>query len=148
MISTPRRASWLSLLLAGIGAFLAAFVSVFVIVLVYSSILAFQARGAPDQAAIQAFANSYSPLLSDILLPLFALFFSFLVLRRRAQSPVWYGLIIGAVAGLPSLILSGQIDLASLFSVVLPIAGGFLGALLATRTGSARPKAPPDSSGA
>ena len=148
MGTTPRRASWLSLLLAGIGALLGSFFCVFGVVLVYAFVLAFQARGAPDQQAIQSYASRVSPLLTDIFLPLLALAFSFLVLRRRPQSPLWYGLIIGVVAGVPSLILAGRIDLASLVSLALPIAGGFLGALLALRIRSARPNVPSDSTGA
>ena len=141
---TKRRASWFSLLLAGLASLLASIFCVFGIVTGYAFGLAFQARGAPDTQAIESFANQITPLLSAILLPLFALAFSFLVLRGRPESPRWHGLIIGIIAALPSLILSGQLDLLTLLSVAVTIAAGFLGAVLAKRTGSGRRKVPPE----
>jgi len=148
MSTTTRRASWLTLLLAGLASMLASFFCVFLVVFVYALALAFQARGAPDPQAIQSFANRIAPLLSDILPSLFALAFSFLALRRRPQSPLWYGLIIGLVAALPSLILSGQFDIPTLLPIAITVAAGFLGAVLAVQTGNARPNVPPNQTGA
>jgi len=134
MVVTRQRASWLSLLLAGLASLLASILCVFGVVFVYAFVLAFRARGAPDTQAIQAFANQIAPFLSAILLPLFALAFSFLVLRRRPESPLWYGPVIGFLAALPSLILAGQLDLLTLLSLAVTIAAGFLGGFLAART--------------
>lgn len=144
MAVTRRRASWFSLLLAGLAALVASFVCVLGVVTVYAFGLAFQARGAPEPEAIQSFANKISPLLSAILLPLFALAFSLLSLRRRPESPLWYGLIIGLVAALPSLVLSGELDLLTLLSLAVTIAAGFLGAVLAKRTGPGRGQVSPE----
>lgn len=144
MAATKRSASWFSLLLAGLAALLASFVCVFGVVTVYATALAFQARGAPEPEAIQSFANKIAPLLSAFLLPVFALAFSFLLLRRRPESPRWHGLIIGIIGAIPSLILSGQLDLLTLLSVAVTIAAGFLGAVLAKRTGPGRGKVSPE----
>jgi hypothetical protein len=144
MAATKRSASWFSLLLAGLAALLASIVCVFGVVTAYAFALAFQVRGAPDVQAIQSFANEVAPLLSAVLLPLFALAFSFLILRRRPESPLWYGAIIGIIADVPSLILAGQLDLLTLLSVAVTIAAGVLGAVLAKRTGPGRGKVSPE----
>jgi hypothetical protein len=46
----------------------ASFLLVFLIVTAYASYLAFQVRGAPDQAMIQEFASRYAPWLGVISL--------------------------------------------------------------------------------
>ena len=138
MAVTKQRASWFSLLLAGLASLFASILCVFGVVTGYAFVLAFQARGAPDTQAIRSFANQSAPLLSAILLPLFALGFGFLVRRRKPESPLWYGPVIGFIAALPSLIVAGQLDLLALLSLAVTIAAGFLGTVLAARTALAR----------
>ena len=132
-----RRASWLTLFLAGLGALLASILGVFFVVFVYAFVLAFQARGAPDTDAIQSFANTAAPFLGPILLSIFALAFSFLVLRSRPRSPFWYGIIIGFIAATPTLVLSGHLEFSTLVSFTVPIVAASLGAVLATGVGLA-----------
>jgi len=70
-------------------------------------VLAFQARGAPDQTMIMAFANQYAPWLGPISLILFTVLGAMHVARRVESAIPLHGLILGALAGLVNLLLDG-----------------------------------------
>ena len=62
---------WLRILISAALAFILSFIIVFLAITIYATILAVQAKGPPDQAAINQFAQNYSPLLSLIsIIPL------------------------------------------------------------------------------
>jgi hypothetical protein len=86
---------WGKVLLAAIAVILLRIAVVFFVVTIYASYLGFQARGAPDQRMISAFASSVSvwlTLLASVLLTFFAARWA----ARRAKSGK---LINGLVAG-------------------------------------------------
>lgn len=114
----------------------------FVPIVVYAFVLAFRARGVPDQAAINAFAAS----ISRVLMPWFERLLTFLlavwVVRRNAAARAADGLVIGVLAGAlsvgVSLAFGGQLGVRSLllFAGVAGLGwlGGFVGRL-STREG-------------
>jgi hypothetical protein len=123
------RVTWTALTVYG-----ASFLIVFLIVTAYASYLAFQARGAPDQSMIQAFANQYAPWLGPISLTLFTLLGAMWLasfVRTRLQL---HGLVLGALVSLVNIIFDiSSLSLTTLLTTLLVIAAGWLGGRLALR---------------
>ena len=106
-----------------------------VIVAAYAFLLAFQARGAPDQTAINHFAARISPRL----MPWLEVFLTFpaatVVARRTEPAGAAHGLFIGILAGLFSLAVplafGGRLGLHNgvffLITLGLGWLGGFVG---------------------
>ncbi len=118
---------WGRVLLTALVVYVLSFVAVFVIVTGYASILAFQARGAPDQAMIQAFANQYAPWIGPLILILFSFLGARHVARRVASAFALHGILLGALAGILSLVLDG-FELSGILTLALTTAVGWLGA--------------------
>jgi len=107
-----------------------------VIVAVYALVLAVQARGAPDQAAISRFAARVSPKLMPWLeVSLTFLAAAVVVGRRTEKASAIQGLFIGILSGLLSLLVplafAGRLGLRNLvlFLIILGLGwfGGFIG---------------------
>ena len=79
------------------------FLILMLIITLYALVLAFQARGAPDQVAINHFAARISPRLMPWLEMLLTLVVAFLVARRAQSASILHGLFIGIAATLLSL---------------------------------------------
>jgi hypothetical protein len=118
------RVTWTALTVYG-----ASFILVFLIFTAYASYLAFQARGAPDQTMIQAFANQYAPWLGAITVVLFTFLRArWLASFVRADVQL-HGLVLGVIVALVNLIFEGggAFSLTSLLTAVLVIGAGWLG---------------------
>jgi hypothetical protein len=102
-----------------------------VMITLYALILAFQARGAPDQIAINRFAASISPKWMPWLEMLLTLVMAIRVARRAQKSRIVHGLFIGILAGLLSLAVTlafgGRLGLRSLLFFLIVVALGWLG---------------------
>ena len=113
-----------------------------VIVAVYAFVLAFQTRGAPDQAAISHFAARVSPKLMPWLEGALTFLAAVIVARRAEKARATQGLFIGILAGLLSLAVplafAGRLGLRNLvlflIIVVLGWVGGFVGQKRTERT--------------
>jgi hypothetical protein len=126
---------WLRVLGAALAVIALSFLILTIIVAVYAFVLAFQARGAPDQSAISHFAARVSPKL----MPWVEVFLTFLaaaiVGRRAEQASAIHGLLIGILAGLLSLAVplafAGRLGLRNLvlFLIIVGLGwvGGFIG---------------------
>jgi hypothetical protein len=131
MNSSISRIRWLRVLVAALGVIALSFLILMVIITVYAFVLAFRARGAPDQNAINHFAARVSPKL----MPWLELFLTFVaalrVARRAEKARIMHGLFIGILAGLLSLALTlafgGRIGLHSLYFYLIVVALGWLG---------------------
>jgi hypothetical protein len=121
------RVTWTALAVYG-----ASFLLVFLIVTAYASYLAFQARGAPDQATIQAFADRYAPWLGPISLILFTLLGSMWMARFVRTDLELHGLVLGVIVALVNLIFAGTgaFSLNALLVTVLVVGAGWLGGKL------------------
>ena len=98
---------------------------------IYAMILAFQARGAPDQIAINRFAASISPKWMPWLEMLLTLVMALRVARRARNAAIMHGLCIGILAALLSLAVTlafgGRLGLRSLLFFLIVVALGWLG---------------------
>ena len=126
---------WLRILIAAVAVIAVSFLILMVIVTVYTFVMAFQVRGAPDQNAINHFAARVSPKLMPWLEMFLTLVASLIIARRAGTASILYGLFIGILAGLLSLAVTlafgGRLGLHSLvffLTVVgLGLLGGFVG---------------------
>jgi ATP/ADP translocase len=123
---------WGRVLVTALAVSVLSFLLVFLIVTGYATFLAFQARGAPDQALIQAFANQYAPWIGPLGLILFTFLGAIYVARRVENAVRLHGLLVGALVSLVNLIFDG-LSLSALSIAILTIAAGWLGSSLKMR---------------
>ena len=133
---------WLRVLGAAVAVIVGSVLLLMVVVTVYAFLLAFQARGAPDQTAINHFAASVSPKLMPWLEMLLTLVLTFVVARRAEKAGMILGLFTGVLAGLLSLVVrlpfGGRLGLRDLGFVLTVVALGWLGGFVGQqRSGSA-----------
>jgi len=126
---------WLRVLGVAISVIAFSFIALMVITAGYACVLAWQARGAPDQGAISRFAAAVSPRLMPWLECVLALILSYTVGRKIEEGGTIQGLLIGILAGVLGLAVAlffrGHLSPSSLiFSFGVAGAGcigGFLG---------------------
>lgn len=121
------RVKWVRVILTALIVYILSFLTVILVVTAYASYLGFQARGAPDQAMIEAFANQTAPWVGPITLLVFTILGAMHVARRVDSAIPLHGVLLGVLAGLVNLLFDG-FSLNSLASLVLAIAAGWLGA--------------------
>lgn len=125
---------------AGFAAIGGSFLLLFVPIIVYAFILAFRARGLPDQAAINHFAAAVSPAwmpwLERVLTPVLG----FWVVRRNEQARAVDGLAVGILAGLlglgVTLVFGGSLAAPSIISLLILLGLGWLGGLIGKKMSS------------
>lgn len=109
-----------------------------VITTVYAFVLAFQARGAPSQTAINHFAASVSSKSMPWLEMALTLLFGFRVARKTEAARIVSGLLVGILAGLLSLAVTlafgGRLGLHSSLFLLIIVGLGWLGGFLGQRT--------------
>jgi len=123
---------WVRVVLTALVVYILSFLTVIIIVTTYAGYLGYQARGAPDQTLITAFANQYAPWLGPISLILFTFFGATHVARRVDSALPLHGMILGALASLVNLIFDG-LSLSTLAITILTIGAGWLGSKLSNR---------------
>ena len=124
-------------LVAGVAVIAGSFLLLFVPIIVDAFILAFRARGFPDQSAINHFAAVVSPAampwLERVLTPLLA----FWIARRDARAGAVDGLAVGVLAGVlglgVTLAFGGSVAVPSIVSLLVLVVLGGLGGLLGRR---------------
>ena len=82
MASQPTPLNWLRIVVAVVVGYLASFLTLFCVISTFAALLAVQARGAPDQAQINAFANQHSAWIGSLTLLLAAVAASFWATRK------------------------------------------------------------------
>jgi hypothetical protein len=106
----------------------------------YAFVLAVQARGAPDQAAIQHFAARVSPKLMPWIEAVWTLLVAAWVARRAAGAGIISGLVVGVLAGLLSLTVplafGGRLGVRSALFLLIAVALGGLGGVIGKRMGT------------
>ena len=126
---------WLRVLGAAVAVIAGSFLILMVVTTVYAMVLAFQARGAPDQNAINHFAARVSPKLMPWLELLLTVVVARFVARKTEKAITLHGLLIGILAGLLSLAVTAafgaRLGMHSLvfFLVIVGLGwvGGFVG---------------------
>lgn len=119
---------WWRVILTALVVYLLSFLFVLITVTGYATLLAFQARGAPDQVMIQAFANQYAPWIGPICLILFTILGAMHVARRVEAAQI-NGIALGTLVALVNMIFEGMraFGLELLLTSALTIAAGWLG---------------------
>ena len=129
---------WCRVLGAAFSVIALSFLIPIVIITVYAFVLAFQARGAPDQTSINHFAASVSPKLMPWLEMVWTLLLAFRVARRTEGASMISGLIVGILAGLLSLAVTlafgGRLGLHNSLFLLIVVALGWLGGFIGQRT--------------
>ena len=140
MATSTSRLKWGRILVGGLLAWVGSFLLVFLIVTGFALKLGFEARGAPDQARIQHFAERIGPTWGPALLAILTLAAAFWVARKAVASRSLHGALVGLVAGVGSLIvaLPPSLGTVSAFGVTL-LAGWLGGAAAARQSGSTSP---------
>lgn len=141
------RVRWRPVVGAAFAVIVVSFLIPLAIVTVYAFVLAFQARGAPDQTAIQHFAASISPKLMPWTETVLTFLFALKVARKTDETGVVSGLAVGILAGVLSsavtLFYAGRIGLHNAVFPLLLVALGLIGGFIGQKTrGSTRPKEP------
>jgi|SRR5687767_5854188 len=117
---------WPRVVLTALVVSVAGFLTTFLIVTAYAFILALQARGAPDQTMIMAFADQYAPWIGPISLILFT-FLGALHIARRVDNVIQlHGIALGVLVSMVNIILDG-LSLSTLAVTTLIIAGAWIG---------------------
>lgn len=132
------RFPWLSIILSGLLAFVVSMAAIAATVAGYAFALAMQAHGAPDPDKIATFANRVVPFLGPLLLSLFVVLAARIVVRRAKSPQLWHGVLVGVVAALPTLMFMRRPGLVDVVGLLLPLAGGLLGAFWAVRSRKAK----------
>jgi len=131
---------WKPVLLAGIIPPVLSMIVVFLIVAVFAAGLAIQARGQPDQARINQFANQVSPWVAPGLSILLTVGAGLWVARRAGEMAQLHGLLTGVIVALIIFILDrvfgGAFNLIDALTFVLTLAAGWVGGWLGSRVRS------------
>lgn len=118
--------------MTALAVYIVSFLTVILVVTVYASYLGFQARGAPDQAMINAFANQFAPWMGPIALFVFTILGAMYVARRVDSAIPLHGVMVGVLAGLFNLLFDG-FNLNALVSLILAVGAGWLGTKLTAK---------------
>ena len=134
MDSSITRLRWLRILSAALAVIALSFVALMIVTAGYAFVLAYQARGAPDQSAINRFAADIGARLMPWLECFLALALCYTIGRKTEESRATQGLLIGILAGILALAVAlffrGRLSPSSLiFSVGVAGAGGIGGFL-------------------
>jgi fructose-specific phosphotransferase system IIC component len=123
---------WNPVLRAAAVSILITFVAIFLIVTAYASLLAIQARGAPDTDQIAVFGDQVGTWGGVIIGFIVTALAGRWAARKAGSQALMHGLMVGVVVAgvglVSSLVLGGGVDL---LSFVVSISGGLVGGVLA-----------------
>ncbi len=132
------RVRWRRAVGAAFAVVLASFLILLAIVTVYAFVLAFGARGAPDQTAIRHFAASVSPKLMPWIEMVLTFLFALRVTRNGVETRAMSGLVVGILAGLlcsaVTLFFGGRIGLHNTVFLLVLVALGWTGGFIGQKT--------------
>jgi len=124
---------WIRILVAGIGTCVAVFLVITLAATGYAFKLAFEVRGAPDQARIGQFAahlgRSYWWVL-QILLTVPAAVWAVQKVQRSHQL---HGVLVGLVAAAAGFAIAFTVSVRMMAAVALTVGAGWLGGAIAAR---------------
>jgi hypothetical protein len=134
---SPSKIRWLRVLGAAIAVIALSFLILMAVVVVYAFVLAFKARGAPDQNAINRFAAWVSPKLMPWLEMLLTLVVTLKVAQRAENAIVMHCVLTGILAGLLGLAVTlafgGRLGSHNLLIALVVMGLGWLGGFVGER---------------
>jgi NO-binding membrane sensor protein with MHYT domain len=124
---------WGRILVAGIGTCVAVLLVITLVATGYAFKLAFEVRGAPDQARIGQFAahlgRSYWWVLQILLTAPAAV----CAVRKVQRSPQLHGVLVGLVAAATGFAIAFTVSVRTLAAFALTVGAGWLGGAVAAR---------------
>jgi hypothetical protein len=124
---------WGRILAAGIGTCVAVFLVITLVATGYAFKLAFEVRGAPDQARIGQFSEhlgrSYWWVLQILLTTPAAVW----AVRKVQRSPQLHGVLVGLVAAAAGFAIALTVSVRTLAAFALTVGAGWLGGAMAAR---------------
>jgi len=128
---------WLRVVVSSFLIVVLSFLVVTIITAGYAFVLAFEAHGMPDQAAISHFAAT----ISRWMMPLLEIFFTFVIAlistKKTGNNISIHGLLIGILAGLLSTMMKigygGQLNYRTYIFFLLIVVLGFVGGYISQR---------------
>ena len=96
------RAPWISIVLAGLLAFVVSMAVIAATVAGYAFAIAIKANGPPDPHKLSVFASRVPPMLGPFVLTLLVLLAARWVVRRARSTRLFHGVLVGVVATLPA----------------------------------------------
>ena len=130
MLNQFLQLKWIRILLTMLVVYILSVLTVFLIVTAYATYLAFQARGAPDQNLIQAFANLLAPWIGPASLILFTFLGARHIVRRVEAVRPLHGISLGILVSLLNVVLNFSFSPPLIITTLLLIGGGWLGSKL------------------
>ena len=124
---------WSRIIVAGIGTSLAVFLVITLAATGYAFKLAFEVRGAPDQARIGQFAAHLGRSYWWVLQTLLAVPAAAWAVRKVQRSPQLHGVLVGLVAAAAGLVMAFTLSLRTMAAFALTVGAGWLGGAMAAR---------------
>jgi hypothetical protein len=124
---------WSRILVAGIGTSVAVFLVITLAATGYAFKLAFEVRGAPDQARIGQFAEHLGRSSWWVLQILLTAPAAVWAVRKGQRSPQLHGVLVGLVAAATGFAIAFTISVRTLAAFALTVGAGWLGGALAAR---------------
>jgi hypothetical protein len=125
------RYPWVSIVVASLSVWVTSGLVVTMAVIAHAFRLGWAARGAPDQVAIQQFADRVGPEWGPIIAALLTGIASFWISRRAMTSPARCGLLLGLVVAVVPLAVRARFDsrvvVVSATILLVGALGGWLG---------------------
>ena len=134
---------WGRILVAGIGTCSTVFLVITLVATGYAFTLAFEVRGAPDQARIGQFAEHLGRSSWWVLQILLTVPAAAWAVRKVQRSPQLHGALVGLVAAAAGFAIAFTVSVRTMAAFALTVGAGWLGGALAARhrSGAARPHA-------
>jgi NO-binding membrane sensor protein with MHYT domain len=124
---------WGRILVAGIGTCVAVLLVITLVATGYAFKLAFEVRGAPDQARIGQFAEHLGRSFWWVLQILLTAPAAAWAARKVQRSPQLHGVLVGLVAAATGSAIAFTVSVRTLAAFALTVGAGWLGGALAAR---------------
>lgn len=120
---------WGRIAIGVLAAVLGGMLAITLIIALYAFTLGFEARGAPDQASIEAFANRVAPIGGPLAAAILTFLAAAWVSRRATGQWRLHGIVTGLLVAGVGLAIGWELSLASILGAALAVATGYLGAV-------------------
>ena len=124
---------WSRVLVAGIGTSVAVFLVITLAATGYAFKLAFEVRGAPDQARIGQFAAHLGRSYWWVLQVLLTVPAAVWAVRKVQKSPELHGVLVGLAAAVAGLAIAFTLSVRTMAAFALTVGAGWLGGAMAAR---------------
>jgi hypothetical protein len=124
---------WSRIIVAGIGTSLAVFLVITLAATGYAFKLAFEVRGAPDQAPIGQFAAHLGRSYWWVLQILLTVPAAAWAVRKVQKSPGLHGVLVGLVAAAAGFAIAFTLSVRTMAAFALTVGAGWLGGAMAAR---------------